>query len=395
MIVLTVLICYLLLAVGTVAMFVWLFVEQRRHARNLAKIPVRIMVNGIRGKSSVTRLCAGAMRTSPHAVVVAKTTGSAARFIGPDASESPISRKHGTVNVIEQVGVVRRAAELGAVCLVVECMAVDPNLQELNQRKLIRSNVGVITNVREDHVEEMGPTLEDIARSLSRSMPAGGVCFTAEREYFDVLADEARKRDCTLVPVEPDEVTDAEMAGFGWVTFKENVALALAVATHAGIPRHQALWGMYAAPPDPGVLRVERRWFGAMELQAVNLFAANDPTSTLMNIELLNLAGRDLHLVINCRPDRIERNAQMGAIVDRIDPSLVFLIGTPTRSARRAIAASHRSRVVDLGGDTHTGQSLLEGIGRWLRPATTLLMIGNIHGQGEHLLAALGMGSRC
>jgi gamma-polyglutamate synthase len=333
------------------------------------------------------------LRTSPDTIVVAKTTGSAARFIAPDASETPINRRLGVVNVIEQVGVVRRAAELGAVCLVVECMAVDPNLQELNQRKLIRSNVGVITNVREDHVEEMGPTLEDIARSLSRSMPAGGVCFTAEREYYDVLADEARRRNCTLVPVDPDEVTDAEMAGFGWVTFKENVALALAVATHAGLPREQALWGMYAAPPDPGVLRVERRWFGAMELQAVNLFAANDPTSTLMNIELLNLAGRDVHLVINCRPDRMERNAQMGAIVADIDPSLVYLIGTPTRSARRAIADSHRSLVVDLGGDTHTGQSLVEGIGRRLRPATTLLMIGNIHGQGEHLLAALGMGS--
>lgn len=389
----TVFSCYLLLAAGTVAMFVWLYVENRRHAANLAKIPVRIVVNGIRGKSSVTRLCAGALRTATQAVVVAKTTGSAARFIAPDASESAIDRRLGTVNVIEQVGVVRRAAELGAVCLVVECMAVDPNLQELNQRKLIRSNIGIITNVREDHVEEMGPTLEDIARSLSRSMPAGGVCFTAEREYFGVLADEARRRNCVLVPVDPADVTDAEMAGFGWVTFKENVALALAVATYAGIPRQQALWGMYDAPPDPGVLCVERRWFGATEVQAVNLFAANDPTSTLMNIKLLNLAGREVHVVINCRPDRMERNAQMGAIVAQIDPSLVYLIGTPTRSARRAIAASHRSRVVDLGGDARTGQSLLEGIGRRLRPATTLLMIGNIHGQGEHLLAALGMGS--
>jgi gamma-polyglutamate synthase len=209
-------------------------------------------------------VCAGALRTSPHAIVVAKTTGTAARFIAPDASESPINRRLGTVNVIEQVGVVHRAAELGASCLVVECMAVDPNLQELNQRKLIRSNVGVITNVRADHVEEMGPTLEDIARSLSRSMPAGGVCFTAEREYFAVLADEAWRRNCTLVPVDPDGVTDAEMAGFGWVTFKENVALA--VATHAGVPRDRALQGMYAAPPDPGVLRVERRWFGSTEL---------------------------------------------------------------------------------------------------------------------------------
>jgi hypothetical protein len=153
------------------------------------------------------------------------------------------------------------------------------------------------------------------------------------------------------------------------------------------------LMRLAGSSPDPGVLRVERRWFGATELQAVNLFAANDPTSTLMNIELLNLADRDVHVVINCRPDRMERNAQMGEIVAQIDPSLVYLIGTPTRSARRAIAASHRSLVVDLGGDTHTGQSLLEGIGRRLRPATTLLMIGNIHGQGEHLLAALGMGS--
>ena len=201
-------------------------------------------------------------------------------------------------------------------------MAVDPNLQELNQRKLIRSNVGVITNVRADHVEEMGPTLEDIARSLSRSMPAGGACFTAEREYLAVLADEAWRRNCTLVPVDPDGVTDAEMAGFDWVTFKENVALALAVAAHAGVPRDQALCGMYAAPPDPGVLRVERRWFGATELQAVNLFAANDPTSTLMNIELLDLADRDVQVVINCRPDRVERNAQMGEIVAQIDPSL-------------------------------------------------------------------------
>ena len=391
---LTVLICYLLLTVGTVAMFAWLFVEQRRHAGNLAKIPVRIMVNGIRGKSSVTRLCAGALRTSPHAIVVAKTTGTAARFIAPDASESPINRRLGTVNVIEQVGVVHRAAELGASCLVVECMAVDPNLQELNQRKLIRSNVGVITNVREDHLEEMGPTLEDIARSLSRSMPVGGVCFTAEREYFAVLADEAWQRNCTLVPVDPAASPTTEMRGIRLGDLQGERRLGPGGRDpRRRPPRPRPAGNVRRATGSRCPARGTLRWFGTTELQAANLFAANDPTSTLMNIELLNLADRDAHVVINCRPDRMERNAQMGEIVAQIDPSLVYLIGTPTRSARRAIAASHRSLVVDLGGDTHTGQSLLEGIGRRLRPATTLLMIGNIHGQGEHLLAALGMGS--
>ncbi|MDN3357193.1 poly-gamma-glutamate synthase PgsB [Actinomadura sp. DC4] len=383
---------YLLLAAGVLAVVAWLVAEQLRHTRNLDRIPVRIMVNGIRGKSSVTRLTAGALRTQGR-TVVAKTTGSAARFIAPDATETPIERRFGVVNVIEQVGVVRRAAELDTTFLVVECMAVQPDLQELNQNKLIRSTIGVITNVREDHVEEMGPTLPDIARSLSRSMPRGGVCFTTEREHFDVLAHEALRRNCMVVQVNPDNVTDAEMAGFGWVTFKENVVLALAVAGYLGVPRREALAGMYAAPPDPGVLRVERRRIGGAELDAVNLFAANDPQSTLMNVDLLNLDGRDVQVVINCRPDRMERNAQMGEIVSTIDPSQVYLIGSPTRSALRAISPSHQPRVVDLGGEDHTGPALLEHMATRLRPATTLLMIGNIHGRGEHLLDALGMGS--
>ncbi|MDN3358455.1 hypothetical protein [Actinomadura sp. DC4] len=152
---------------------------------------------------------------------------------------------------------------------------------------------------------------------------------------------------------------------------------------------------MYAAPPDPGVLRVERRWFGATGLQAVNLFAANDPTSTLMNIELLNLAGRDVHLVINCRPDRMERNAQMGAILARIDPSMVYLIGTPTRSARRAIAAPIVPSWSIWAVTPTPGRACWRASAGGSAPATTLLMIGNIHGQGEHLLAALGMDPAC
>src|SRR6185295_12107842 len=80
-------------------------VEQRRHQRNLDSIPTRILVNGIRGKSSVTRLCAGALRGS-GLTVVAKTTGSAARFIHPDASEEPVHRKFDIANIVEQIGIV-------------------------------------------------------------------------------------------------------------------------------------------------------------------------------------------------------------------------------------------------------------------------------------------------
>ena len=48
------------------------------------------------------------------------------------------------------------------------------------------------------------------------------------------------------------------MRGFSWFTFKENVAIALAVAELLGVDRGTALRGMWNAPPDPGVLTVER-----------------------------------------------------------------------------------------------------------------------------------------
>ncbi|GGJ67959.1 poly-gamma-glutamate synthase PgsB [Streptomyces brasiliensis] len=376
--------CAILLVAG--------IVEQRRHFTNLDHIPTRVLVNGIRGKSSITRLCAGALRGG-GLTTVAKTTGTAARFIHPDATEEPVYRKFGIANVVEQIGIVRRAAAYKPDALVIECMAVMPALQEINQSKLIRSTIGVLCNVREDHLAEMGPTLDDVARSLSRSMPEGGICVTAEKERFHILQEEADARDCKLVYADPETVTDEELRGFSWFTFKENVAIALAVAELLGVDRETALQGMYEAPPDPGVLSVERYLTPeGKKLRFANVFAANDPESTLMNInQLLDLGAihRPLNVVINCRPDRVERNGQMGEIIPGLDPERVFVIGHPAKSAIDAIPAEFRSRAVDLGGDKRDPEEFMARLLEQLGPDSSLVAIGNIHGQGELLLEHL------
>lgn len=383
---------YCVLLVSCLIMLVAGIVEQRRHFANLERIPNRVLVNGIRGKSSITRLCAGALRGG-GLTTVAKTTGTAARFIHPDATEEPVYRKFGIANVVEQIGIVRRAAAYRPDALVMECMAVMPALQEINQSKLIQSTIGVLCNVREDHVAEMGPTLDDIARSLSRSMPYGGICVTAEKERFDVLQEEADARDCTLVYADPETVSDEELRGFGWFTFKENVAIALTVAELLGVDRATALKGMYEAPPDPGVLSVERYLApGGKRLRFANVFAANDPESTLMNInQLLDLGAvdRPLNVVINCRPDRVERNGQMGAIVPDLRPDKVFVIGHPAKSAIDAIPAEWRDRAVDLGGEQRDGEEFMHELLAHLGESSSLVAIGNIHGQGEVLLEHL------
>ena len=70
---------YIVLTLALLALLTAGIVEQRRHERHLRSIRIRVLVNGIRGKSSITRLVAGALRGGDLRVV-AKTTGTAARF---------------------------------------------------------------------------------------------------------------------------------------------------------------------------------------------------------------------------------------------------------------------------------------------------------------------------
>src|ERR1043165_7162008 len=100
--------------ITTVITIGWMVWERRKHNANLDSIPLRIVINGIRGKSSVTRLTAGALRTQQTWNTVAKTTGTAAMFIYPGGREKPVKRPFGVVNVIEQKDIIQRAADLDA-----------------------------------------------------------------------------------------------------------------------------------------------------------------------------------------------------------------------------------------------------------------------------------------
>ena len=244
----------LLVTVGAAAAF--LLLEAARlffHQRRLHAIPVRIHTNGSRGKSSVTRLVGAVMRASGK-VTVTKTTGTAARFILPDGHEVPIFRP-GKPNITEQIKVVRKAHELGAEVLIAECMAVTPEYIHILQSKTIQGTLGIFTNVRDDHLDVMGPTIYDATVNMSKSMPHNGHVITAEPIWFPVLEQEAKKRGSTITQVSGQSVTDDEMSGFDYIEHKDNVAIALEVASHYGVPRQTALEAMYRANPDPGALR--------------------------------------------------------------------------------------------------------------------------------------------
>src|SRR5947208_7934723 len=153
-----------------------LHVEWQRHRRALSRIPVRVHVNGTRGKSSVTRLVAAVLRAG-GICTVAKTTGTSARMILPDGSELPVLRD-GPPNIRELIRSIGAAARLGAEAIVFECMAVDPDLQRVAETAIVQPTLTVVTNARMDHTDVQGRNEHDIARAFA--VRPGGTLLTSD-----------------------------------------------------------------------------------------------------------------------------------------------------------------------------------------------------------------------
>ncbi len=373
------------------AVILFLLIEYRIHVRNLNSIPIRIHVNGTRGKSSVTRLLAGALRE--HGVkTFAKTTGTLPRMIMDDGREYPIYRPAGA-NIIEQLRIVSLAASNDAEALVIECMAVQPRLQSITELKFIRATHGVITNGRADHLDVMGPTERDVVLALLGTVPSGGKLFTAELDYPDEFQLVCKDRDSEFHLVDQrdiEAIRDEDMGGFGYVEHKENIALVLKVCASMGVPRDVALQGMWKAQRDPGAMSEYEIDFFGRRILFVNGFAANDPESSERIWRMALEAHQDFDrkiMVLSARADRPDRSKQLGeAVVHWPEADRYVLMGSGVYVLFRTAVASgvDSSKFVYTEGMT-VGRIFEQIIG--LAGKSAMVMgIGNIVGPGMELV---------
>ena len=142
-------------------------IEMQIHLKSIYKIPIRIHVNGTRGKSSVVRLIAAGLRNSGMKIL-AKTTGTVPRIINENGIDINLHRLR-SASIGEQIKLMRYFSKQSPDVMVLECMAVNPQYQWISEHRIVRSTLSVITNVRKDHIDEMGITNKDIASSLSNT----------------------------------------------------------------------------------------------------------------------------------------------------------------------------------------------------------------------------------
>lgn len=304
---------------------VWETIGARRARAQVRHV---VHVNGTRGKSTVSRLIEAGLRAG-GVKVFCKTTGTDPLTIDVDGVEQPVIRR-GKPNIKEQIGILRRAAQQGAQVLVVECMAVQPELQYAAQHQILRGDIGVITNVRWDHTDVMGKSLEEIGTSLSNTIPRAGILFTAETVTLAPLRARAEKLGTPVRCIQPDGTEP----GFD---FPENIALALAVCEYLGVDRETALTGMAGYRRDPYALSLHTLGSALW----INGFSINDIQSTCLVYERLSqrleLGNRPLIVLVNNRKDRGSRTEDMLQVCLRLAPAQVWLMGAGKGYMRRKL----------------------------------------------------------
>ena len=381
--------------VFTVLLIVFLIVstygiiEFTRHQKRIFSIPIRIHVNGTRGKSSVTRLIGAALREGGIRTIT-KVTGTYPRLVMEDGSEVKIYRK-AEANIIEQLSIVKLAAQRKVQAIVMECMAIQPQYQWITETKMMHSTIGIITNVRLDHIDVMGYTLPEIANALAKTIPRNQHFFTSEIQNLDQLKSISTKQNTTLHFSEAASVTDGEMKGFNYIEHKDNVALALLVCEFLGVSRKISLQGMYKAIPDAGVLSLSKVEAYGKNINFYNGFAANDPQSTFMvwqEIKYENgFTGLKL-ILLNTRQDRLDRARQLtGMIGTKLNNEFdyLILIGQSTEIVEELAVnrGIKRNKIINLG--LTEPEAVFEAVLTCTEKESTVVAIGNMGGMGGNV----------
>ena len=361
--------------------------------RNVEKIPIRVNINGIRGKSTVTRLITSILTEAGYKTV-GKTTGTAARMIyWFQDDEDIIVRQPQGANIGEQLKVLQKAADLNAEALVCECMAVNPDYQKVFQFRMLEANIVVIVNVLEDHLDVMGPTLDQIAQAFGVTIPYNGFLITIDCAYTNYFKQIAKERNTKVIIADNSKITDEYLAKFDYMIFPDNASLALAVGEALGIDEETCFKGMLNAHPDPGAMRITRIGDENLNCTFVNGFAANDPQSTVNiweRVKELEYNTEDPIVIMNCREDRVDRTEIfVSDVFPKIQTHTLVAIGEVSEPITTAFNNGQFPNVKNyINLEYAEPDKIMETLNPLLKDRM-VFGVGNIHGQGEAFIEKL------
>lgn len=355
--------------------------ENLFHQRNLKRIPIRILVNGTRGKTSVCRILHKVLNDNGIRTL-GRTTGSEAVILYPDGSFKNIIRKR-NARILEMIPFIRLAVSDKVQCIVTECMAVQPENQAVMARYLIRPTHVLITNSYVDHVAEMGWNKNDVIWALSKSIPSNAMVYATDVEYNGCGSR------FTHVDVKDFNVSESSIP-----VHNENICLCTTFLANFEIKEEAVIRALPNVTPDKGLAKNFCNLHGAVFIPS---FAVNDLTCMKRSLIEESKFGRNLYLVFNNRRDREYRILLFAQAVSEylsesntnckgdsgVGIKGIFCIGDYPKKV-----ASYIQRKTGVNSKSASVSEVFDFFCSADAPLT-MLALGNIKGDGERLLDKL------
>lgn len=337
-------------------------IENYFHINNIRRIKYRILVNGTRGKTTVSRIIINALNIK-GIKTIGRTTGSEASIVLPDNSTVPFKRKK-DARITEMISFFNFCRKNNAQCAVVECMALLPENQRVFASKLVKPTHTVITNSYVDHIPEMGDSISSTQWALSNSIYKDSSVFVTEKEYA------ASFSKCTVIE-------DYFAQYNNLPANKESMNLSYALLKEFGISKEEVIEAASTLAKDVGLHdRIDIK----DNLAFYPYFSINDFTTMSRAISSIANIGK-INLIFNNRKDREYRILQFEkALYENIEKiNKVYVIGDYPKKVIRYCQRYCKVEYIALDVDE------LKRIIREDNDAI-YLGLGNIKGPGEALV---------
>lgn len=366
-----------LILLFTILIVLTLVVERVIVFRKVIKFKNRILVNGTRGKSSVVKYIYAALNDE---LTFAKITGVVPTIYLPDGKTEIIKRRGGA-RVQEQIKMIYRASNLKVKNVVLECMSINPQLQNL-ESKFFKPTIYVITNIKQDHAEQMGKTIEEQALSICNAIPSNSIVITAEIKHLDLIKSVASIRNSKVFSVKADSNLNCPEG-----MHPINLAMALKVCELIGKNNNEITSRIINkfASEDIANIRLDN------DNLFINTFAVNDVDTAKENLIAIKAKypSKKIIILFNSRNDRPKRSLEFSqwlSTEENIDN--VILIGNHIPRVLKEInrLRIRRDFVISSNGLSGDFNDYLK---RNRLTNSIFIGVGNIAGEGFNFLYTL------
>ncbi len=377
----------LIISVILILILSLLIIEKRVLQKSIGSMSLRIHVNGTRGKSSVTGyIAAGIASARPD--VMAKITGIIPSTVHNGAIK--VVERTGPARVQEQVHILRSAFRKRVKTMVLECMSIAPELQKL-EGSIFKPHFYVITNIRDDHREEMGKDLESQAEAICSAIPANCRVITGEKKFIKKIEEKASAGNSTVITA--GELDERVRRQLPYGVFPENVALAMTVCQEAGIDPALAEEGIinWIAGTKSPLAAIHD---GGKMIRFLNAFAVNDIDSTESFIghwkEVSGHSGR-ISVILNTRADRPVRTDLFSEWIakNRDSFDIIIVTGSHRKRARHKLSASGFEKERVICWNRREMRNPVKSLLSTVADGSFITGVGNIGGDGFHIINEL------